>query len=665
MKVCPASILETKNLTDGSTVARDLTYRVDAKGKRAVEPQSKGLTGGKQGEQNQGVDLDLSSADRLKLLEDGMLSDLVNTPWAIIQPGVISGSHFNNHESGFANYIITLAMPKKKMSVPVQCPSKVSNEDFLAKIRLAHLAYGVALQKMCVRREKPKGHEHLHCVVSAGLAHFRYRWKRIADYARATHMLYLNFTKCEWASGVLYLTQGSCRKYDFDFIGEPLLYFAPGVQEQTIEEICYGAGHSDTKEKKMEFVEFRALVEKENVRDILHLHRLTVENDRLDRYVNDMKQSANAKLQLALTSITFRNAKPSTLVKQFLLGKTKCACVCKGRTVAALKAWSKGLDFPNTTLNGKKPQPRTGKSWIISLMKACLDGKEFYSMPKGATTYPFERLGWILPMKWAMLLDESSRQRFITWLGLIGWWKLWLDFQTDPHFAPALPSNNKFDRDVKSRRKWRRTRMRILRFVVAAAAVVENPQNVVVAAAAANIAAPVVPVVPAAAAAVNPNLANQEADVAQVIAGVNAVGGQPAQGAGANAVVPGGQPEVGQELLLTHPWRGNVGDWEGKYKTQFLDTQEFDNARTVGSRVVWQTLKQDFFLDNVRGNIGIMASYVCCMMNRFDWTQKQADLLTRVCQRHQIVLEDFQGRVNELVIPEYDGQNNAELSPIR
>lgn len=117
---------------------------------------------------------------------------------------------------------------------------------------------------------------------------------------------------------------------------------------------------------------------------------------------------------------------------------------------------------------------------------------------------------------------------------------------------------------------------------VAAAAVVGNPQNVVVAAAAANPNPAVVPVVPAAAAAVNPNLANQEADVAQVIAGVNAVGGQPAQGAGANAVVPGGQPEVGQEFLLTHPWRGNVGDWEGKYKTQFLDTQEFDNARTVG-----------------------------------------------------------------------------------
>lgn len=48
-----------------------------------------------------------------------------------------------------------------------------------------------------------------------------------------------------------------------------------------------------------------------------------------------------------------------------------------------------------------------------------------------------------------------------------------------------------------------------------------------------------------------------------------------------------------------------------------------------------------------------------------DTRKRSNSHLLQVCQRHQIVLEDFHGRVNELLIPEYDGQNNAELSPIR
>jgi hypothetical protein len=470
-----AAILKTKALADGSTLAVDQSYSSTADGKRAVKPQSLGADKGKAGEATTGHDVDLSAKQRAQLAEKGILDDLVCTPWAIIRPAEIGGSFLNEKESGFSCYIVTLAKPTKKNSGRILCPTKITTEEFMGKLRLGHMAYGVSLQKMCARRERPRDHEHLHCVVSAGDARQRYRWKRIAEYCRATWFMFLNFTTINWASGVLYLSQGSSRKYEWEFVEEPMLWFAPGVEEQSIEEICHGSGHSDVKVKKMDFIEFREFIEQNNVKDIAELHRCTRDNPKLDRFVNDVKQSVAAKWSQAQSSIQMRNSRPTTLLKEFLRASTKYECVCGQRTVQALRDWSKGIDWPGAKIKGKPVAKGefaagfmimrwgklgrvpgntlcfvgptgTGKSWIISLMKAALDFKMFYAAPKGKTNFPFEALGWLLPLLLAFLLDEFSTERMLSWLGERGWWKLWLDLQTDPVFVPSLPKNEKYER---------------------------------------------------------------------------------------------------------------------------------------------------------------------------------------------------------------------------
>lgn len=87
----------------------------------------------------------------------------------------------------------------------------------------------------------------------------------------------------------------------------------------------------------------------------------------------------------------------------------------------------------------------TGKSWIIQLLQTTL-GKQWHGRPVPAGSYPLERMGWILPLIMAILLDESSAETFEAWLGRVSWWKQWLDLQTAPCMSIALPSNQKFDR---------------------------------------------------------------------------------------------------------------------------------------------------------------------------------------------------------------------------
>lgn len=150
-----------------------------------------------------------------------------------------------------------------------------------------------------------------------------------------------------------------------------------------------------------------------------------------------------------------------------------------GKTEPALRAWSRGVKAPAVKIGGVPVEPGeftcgyilvrwarigrkpgntialvgptgTGKSWCIALIKACLGGTDFYAPPKGESSYPLENLAWFLPAKRAIVLDEFSKRRMITFLGQKGWWKLFLDLQTDEHFTIPLPSNNSFDRRVFS-----------------------------------------------------------------------------------------------------------------------------------------------------------------------------------------------------------------------
>ena len=328
-----ASILATKKMTDGSTYAKDLTY---AAGDQAVKPQSVGASKGKNGENNQGPDLDLTVEQRAKLAETGICEELVATPWAIIVPGEIGGSHLSDKESGFPCYIVTMAAPTAKTANKCLSPTKLTNEEFVTRLRAAHTAYGVHLQKICCRREKPRGHEHVHAVCSAGPSHNRYRWVRIANFLRAQYAMFLNFTQAQWASGVLYLSQGSSRKYSFDFVGDVLLWFAPGIEEATVEEICHGAGHGDVKPKKWDFLEFRAYVEKHSIKDVQQLHRHTNDCEQLDRFVNDQRVSASTKLNNALVSIAMRSGKQTTLLKELLRAKDR-PCICGGTSILLIQ----------------------------------------------------------------------------------------------------------------------------------------------------------------------------------------------------------------------------------------------------------------------------------------------------------------------------------------
>eukprot|EP00392_Amoebophrya_sp_AT5.2_P018409 g18942.t1 len=82
---------------------------------------------------------------------------------------------------------------------------------------------------------------------------------------------------------------------------------------------------------------------------------------------------------------------------------------------------------------------------MLQLLQAAL-GKAWFGIPETAGTYPFEPLGYILPVRYAFILDENSEERMEGWLGGKMWWKSWLSLQTNPTMMLSLPSNKQFDR---------------------------------------------------------------------------------------------------------------------------------------------------------------------------------------------------------------------------
>eukprot|EP00392_Amoebophrya_sp_AT5.2_P018410 g18943.t1 len=213
----------------------------------------------------------------------------------------------------------------------------------------------------------------------------------------------------------------------------------------------------------------------------------------------------------------------------------------------------------------------------------------------------------------------------------------------------------------------------------------------------------------AAGAGVNPNA---NAAGAGVNPNVNAVNPNvDAAGAGVNpnrnplllnVAAAGDEPN----LEVTEPWRGNAGDWENHYKSEFLAGDLFDQARQMGviSRdqrqaagqlkrelvtnqdalrnaplygrfkhwknwMLWKKgewARAEFGLDQHPANqVGIFYSYISCQNNRYPWSQKQAQMLNGVCTRLRIDVNEFMARVDGDLLPEWGGGPTADLSPIR
>eukprot|EP00392_Amoebophrya_sp_AT5.2_P018861 g19510.t1 len=437
---------------------KDLTFE----GKAQPQTSGKNVDGKKanpEGTIFNAPDTDLSAADKAALAEDGVSGDMVVFPWGcVVEPMKQSGTPVTGNGSGYASHLITMASSRnKKIGKDKYCnPDTISDEEFFARIDAAHKAYGIRLARVVVRRERPKSkckkagawviHEHLHAATDAGDANSRYRWKRISDWLRGQYLMFVNFAYVRFPAAA-----------------------------ESIEEMCHNAVMAP-KEEAMTPLEFRQIVQDLEIKDVRQLHRATVDNHRLDIYVNDQKKSPAAKLKAALESIQFRHFKESSLLRELLQARDKLPCCCSGAVLVALKEWSAGVEWPGTKLHGEQIKATelsagyvllrwakmgrvggntlalcgptgTGKSWIVALMRACLN-RQYYEIPKPAGSYPFESLGHFFPEKYAFLLDECSIEKVIAWLGMMGWWKTFLDVQTVRELGIALPSNQTFGRVV-------------------------------------------------------------------------------------------------------------------------------------------------------------------------------------------------------------------------
>lgn len=105
-----------------------------------------------------------------------------------------------------------------------------------------------------------------------------------------------------------------------------------------MEELAHNAALAP-KQKPMDFIEFRQVVQDEGIKDVMELHRATNNSVRLDIFVNDMKKRPADKLACALESIFFRTKKVVSLVKLLLRAQEENDCICQNRTFVALKEW--------------------------------------------------------------------------------------------------------------------------------------------------------------------------------------------------------------------------------------------------------------------------------------------------------------------------------------
>jgi len=480
-------LLEEQPLNKGSGYRgyKDTTYGGTAP-LSAGFPEKKANKDGSSSSIFEAPDVDLTPQQTKELTELGLSGGLVVFPWAMIQMGRQSGTTLDDKANGFSSYLITWAMPKSikgKAAPDKAAPDKMTNQQFCDAILAAHKVYSVQLQKVCIRRETVnKLREHLHAAATTGYCTTRYRWKRISDWLRGQHLMYLNFQHVPFPVACGYICFGSSRKFQHDFVGEPLLHFSEGTMPETIEEICYNQVQQK-KDEPMSFLEFRQFVEDEKVEDLAQLHQKTVGNIRLDLFVNDFRKTASAKLEQAKESLKLRSMRPTTLVKELFRAEERmpCLCIegaggakCRDRVFKALQDWSEGVEWVGVKRDGKKLEKSkwstgfvvlrwaqvgrtagnaialvgptgTGKSMFLQLLQAAL-GVNWMGLPDNAGSYPLEVLGKILPHRFAWLLDENSAERMEGWLGAKIWWKSWLNIQSAPTLQLMLPSSKTFDR---------------------------------------------------------------------------------------------------------------------------------------------------------------------------------------------------------------------------
>eukprot|EP00392_Amoebophrya_sp_AT5.2_P019513 g20374.t1 len=476
-----------EELPNGDRRAKDLSYDPKAK----VKPQSAALkkkTIGKKGDGGEAAhalgqpDADLDDEARAQLNETGFWEDLICLPWAVVKRGCRTGTEMKKHGSGFASYLVTFAAPDAKKRPDLLQPSQVDLKKFLDTIWAVHKEHDAHLKKAVARRERSGEdgtHEHLHAAITAGSTQYRYRYGAVAKELYELYRLALNFSHVPFNSAVGYLSRGSSRKYQFNFIDEPLLRFHRDEEVQTIEEMVLGHNNCNTEEQEAyEFHEFRALIEQKKIEDLQGLHRLTVGDKRLDAYVNGNGTRPDLPGQLlrsALNSLACRNMPQEVIFITELLeaDARKTACMCGGKQTPAVKAWSRGLRWSDRTLSGElvaggmilhwaingriggalcfTGTGGTGKTWILHMVRATLRGGNgrSFDMASNDGSYSFEQLGAAMPETLCFLLDEMNLQRLgaLFTNGRPGYWKHWLSFQTADVMKLQLAKNRHHDRE--------------------------------------------------------------------------------------------------------------------------------------------------------------------------------------------------------------------------
>eukprot|EP00392_Amoebophrya_sp_AT5.2_P018599 g19169.t1 len=421
------------------------------------------------------LDADLPAHAQKKLDETGAFQDILAFPWAVTKPGVISGTAMPAKGAGFASYLVTFSKPSKKTAevkgrngkkqkIAVASPTDMTNQVFLSRVWEACTENKVHLRKSVARRERPQGHEHLHCAVTAGNSNFRFRYGRIAATLRDRWGVFTNWSSCAFPAGVAYITTGSSRKWQYDYVDEPLIQYAANEQLETVEEIVVGSNLCNITSTPFTFPEFRQYIQDHKIERIDALHRATATCNRLDGYVNgdgSCKNRARNRLQAALESIRMRATEDNSLIDMLLKAEEEQKCVCEGRQDAAVRAWSKTIRWSDNhqrseeavaiqiihwAITGRKAgntlvfhgSTGTGKTWILNILKACL-GDKFYTPANGDHSYPFEKLGYLFPERKMICLDEMSTARLAKWLSNNedGWWKM--DVFDDP--APVVYSS--------------------------------------------------------------------------------------------------------------------------------------------------------------------------------------------------------------------------------
>eukprot|EP00392_Amoebophrya_sp_AT5.2_P018550 g19110.t1 len=360
------------------------------------------------------ADADLPDKAKKALDEKGVWEDLIAMPWCVVKRGATMGCEIKKHASGYNSYLITMAAPTPKQ------------KDLLRP------------KDVCVKK---------------------YRYGKISKQLYVEFAMALNFSNVPFDAAVGYITGGSSRKFQFTFVDEPVLRFAPDQDVCTVEDIVLGGSGAPSTDDQYSFREFRELVEQKKIDRLAQLERLCTADRRLDQFLHGDGSNPGrpkSKLKSAFDSIQLRDRPDTvTLIGELLGADTKMGCKCKGRQTPAVKVWPKGLKWSDGTAPGEwaaggvivlwalagrlggntlcfTGPTGTGKSWIIDMLRAAL-GEQYFDIPSGQGTYGLEQLGYDWPEKLMFALDELHLTKLGTWLtaGKPGYWKEWLAIQ--PH----------------------------------------------------------------------------------------------------------------------------------------------------------------------------------------------------------------------------------------